>query len=119
MIGMKLPDHIRTAAIGIQLDQKAQRLYPPDQIRQFPVKRRLSAADADAIQDALSLFQISQHFILRKKRLLLRMEYQVFILAERAAEVASAKKEGSPHLSGVIEECQCLKTVNLHFIILS
>ena len=82
--------HGGAGTVGIELHIIAQLPDPAEKFRQLRCKCGFTAGNTDAIENPLSFFQKSQDFLLGIFRLGVRLHDKSSILAEWAAEVATA-----------------------------
>ena len=55
-----------------------------------------------------------ENLFLRDHRLQLRVQHQIAVLAEGAAEIAASQKNSAGHLSRIVQQGQGLKSMNFH-----
>ena len=81
-----------------------------------PLLPHPASSPADAVQHAAPLFEHCKNLLLRNHRLPFGMLHEISVLAERAAEITSARKQCARHLARVIQQRQLLKSMYDHML---
>ena len=88
----KITKLLRKCAVRIQLYGITKRADLFNKGADIPLQERFSAGDGHAVQNALPLFKKSQDLFLRIHLQILCFSHKKRIMAERAAQIASAGK---------------------------
>ena len=105
---------VRESSVGVELYEIAHVFYAPCEVIDVFIDKRLAACYAHAVEHTLTLFEKRKKFFLRNLIFVPAGKNQLRILAERAAEVASAEEHSASHLAGKIEQCKFLQTSDAH-----
>lgn len=104
-------------AVGVELDLiVADVAHAAKEILKIGLQKRLAAADGDSVKDALAFAKMREDLVDTVALGPAGIENERRIVAEGAAKVASAREDRAGSQPGVIEKCEFIESLNVHFV---
>lgn len=113
-------EHVRIAAVGVELDQKTEIFYLLAKDREIRMDSRFSSADDDSVEKAYSSFEESEKYVLIDEIVSDSFDFlredELGIMAKTTPEIAPRCENDSRHFPGIIQECRFFDGSKLHII---